>query len=143
MSAIPLTLRPTTEKHLRPFDMRRDLEPAADLIELCFAKTLTADGRRYLCDMRSAANKNSSHWAMISAMRTSLPLAGFVWEEDGQVVGNLNLSPFFHWGRRIYLIANVAVNPNYRRRGIARALTKAALKKSHRWRAHEVWLHVQ
>ncbi|MEA3350254.1 MAG: GNAT family N-acetyltransferase, partial [Chloroflexota bacterium] len=62
---------------------------------------------------------------------------------DGQVVGNLNLSPFFHWGRRIYLIANVAVNPNYRRRGIARALTQAALKKSRRWRVHEVWLHVQ
>jgi predicted GNAT family acetyltransferase len=55
----------------------------------------------------------------------------------------LSLVPIFHRGKRIYLIANVAVHPEHRRRGIARALTKAALDKSRRRQAQEVWLHAR
>jgi hypothetical protein len=51
---------------------------------------------------------------------------GFVWVENGRVVGNISTQqvggPDHKW-----LIANVAVHPEFRRRGIARALTAAAL----------------
>ncbi|MBM3143622.1 MAG: GNAT family N-acetyltransferase [Chloroflexi bacterium] len=144
MTAIPLTLLACEQKHIRPFDMRRDLGPAADLIELCFAETLTVDGQRYLEKMRAAAKaQSSSPWGALSAARDTLPLAGYVWEEDGQVVGNLSLIPFFHRGRRVNLIANVSVHPDYRQRGIARALTQEALDKARRWRIPEVWLQVR
>lgn len=144
MAAIPTTFLTNQQKHLRPFDTRRDLLPAADLIELCFAETLTIDGRRYLQKMRATAKAQSaSSWGTLAAARSSLPMAGYVWEEDGQVVGNLSLIPFFQRGRRINLIANVSVHPDYRRRGIAKALTHEALEKSRRRRIYEVWLQVR
>jgi len=144
MAAIPTTFLTSKQKKLRPFDTRRDLGPAADLIELCFAETLTIDGRRYLQKMRATAKaQRDSQWGALTATRASIPLAGYVWEEDGKVVGNLSLIPFFRRGRRINLIANVSVHPDYRQRGIARTLTQEALEKSHRRRIYEVWLQVR
>ena len=51
------------------------------------------------------------------ASRLSL---GFVWEQDGHVVGNVTLLTTKQPAR--YLIVNVAVHPDYRRQGIARNL---------------------
>jgi hypothetical protein len=58
-------------------------------------------------------------------MMTSGFIPGFVWEEDGQIVGNLTLLGSEVPGR--YLIANVAVHPDFRRRGIARGILQEAL----------------
>ena len=52
---------------------------------------------------------------------------GFVWVEDGQIVGNITLSPYENRLDR-YMITNVAVKPSYRRRGIARALMQESIK---------------
>ncbi len=52
---------------------------------------------------------------------------GFVWVEDGQIVGNVTLSPDIGRLDR-YLITNVAVKPSYRRQGVARALMLASLE---------------
>jgi N-acetylglutamate synthase-like GNAT family acetyltransferase len=73
----------------------------------------------------------------------SLPLTGFVWEEDGRIVGNASLIPFRDKGRRIYLIANIAVHPDFRRRGIARTLTRRAMKHGWSKKATALWLHVR
>ncbi len=130
---------------LRPFDVSRDLNPVADLIELCFAETLGDDGHRYLRQMRTAArNPRFLRWALTVSDYVSLPLSGFVWEENGQVVGNLSLIPFNSSKERVYLIANVAVHPHYRRMGIARTLTESALDlATRRKRFDTVWLHVR
>jgi ribosomal protein S18 acetylase RimI-like enzyme len=45
---------------------------------------------------------------------------GFVWEEDGSIIGNATLLQSDIPNR--YLVANVAVHPDYRRRGIAKGL---------------------
>jgi GNAT superfamily N-acetyltransferase len=124
--------------------MRRDLKPAADLIELCFAESLTVDGHRYLQSMRATADRfRANSIAAPMTARNSMPLAGYIWEEGSELVGNLSLIPFFQRGRRVNMIANVAVHPNHRRRGIARALTKAALEKTRRRRVPEVWLQAR
>jgi ribosomal protein S18 acetylase RimI-like enzyme len=134
----------STEEHLRPFDVRRDLRPVADLVELCFAETLDADGRDYLRRMRSAARSVGLLRLASTAMEwASVPLAGYVWQQDDQVVGNVSVIPYFVHRRRFYLIANVAVHPDYRRRGIARSLTSKAIEHA-RWRkSSSVWLHVR
>ncbi len=144
MTSIASSLFSNLPKNIRPFDTRRDLQPAADLIELCFAETLTPDGLRYLENMRRAArSKGNPNWFALSNPQINFPLSGFVWEEDGIVVGNLNLIHILHQGRRLNLIANVAVHPKYRQRGIAHALTQIALEKSRRRRIHEVWLQAR
>jgi hypothetical protein len=73
----------------------------------------------------------------------SLPLMGYVWEEDGRIIGNASLIPFRNKGKRIYLIANVATHPDYRRRGIGRALTERVMKQARDKNASAIWLHVR
>jgi predicted GNAT family acetyltransferase len=73
----------------------------------------------------------------------SMPLSGYVWEENREVVGNVSLVPFKREGRKIYLIANVAVRPDYRRKGIGRALTLSAMQHARQRHAQATWLHVR
>ena len=130
--------------HLRPFEIRRDLKAVADLVEQCFADTLDVDGQRYLSQMRSAArNPGFLRWAGAVVEQASMPLSGYVWEEDGRIVGNLSLIPFHVPRGRLYLIANVAVHPSYRRRGIARSLTARAIEHARSRGAISTWLHVR
>ena len=143
MTAITSSLSNTSGK-LRPFDASRDLSDVANLVERCFADTLDADGRRYIQQMRSAArNPRYLRWAMNFAENVSMPLSGYVWEENGAIVGNLSIIPLIKQGQRTHLIANVAVEESYRRRGIARALTRAALEELQRRSAPAVWLQVR
>ncbi len=54
---------------------------------------------------------------------------GYVWIEDGRLVGNVSIYPA-DWPAdvgRAWIIANVGVHPDYRRRGIARRLMQAAM----------------
>jgi ribosomal protein S18 acetylase RimI-like enzyme len=145
MVTVPdLMMRGSTKGHLRPFDHNRDMLAVADLVEVSFDDSIDADGQRYLRQMRDAAhNPNFLRWANAVIEHASLPLSGFVWEEDGHLVGNLSLIPFQLNNRRNYLIANVAVHPRYRRQGIARSLTSAALEHSRMRGAASAWLHVR
>ncbi len=144
MAVVTTTLPTTRPPQLRPFDARRDLAAVADLIEFSFSATLDPDGRRYLQHMRSVARKKGlSRWSSMASSSNILSITGFVWEENGKVVGNLSLVPFLIKGRRIDLVANVAVYPEYQRRGIAKALTQAALEKSQDRHASAVWLQVR
>ncbi len=139
-----LLLSATSQKHLRPFDPRRDLGSVADLVEQCFADTLDPDGERYLQRMRAAAkNPGLLRWASVAAEFSNVPLNGYVWEEDGKIVGNISLIPFILHNYRYYLIANVAVKPDFRRRGIARKLTLQAVDHARRRGAPRAWLHVR
>lgn len=143
MSSITVSTPGKQHPHLRPLSIFRDLPAVADLIELCFSSTMDSDGRRYIQDMRRAGNDSISKWASRAAETTSLPLSGFVWEEDGKIVGNTSLVPFRHHAQKIYLIANVAVHPDHRRQGIAKALTEHAMKHARERKADVIWLHVR
>jgi GNAT superfamily N-acetyltransferase len=144
MSSITIPARANVHPHLRPLNILRDLPAVADLIEICFSSTMDNDGRRYVQDMRRAGIDNSfTRWANRATDTTSLPLSGYVWEENGKVVGNASLIPFRHNNQRIYLIANIATHPDYRRKGIARALTERAMQHAHEKKVDNIWLHVR
>ncbi len=143
MASITVPVRPK-HPNLRALNIMRDLPEVADLIELCFASTMDSEGQRYIQDMRRAGRDSSfSRWANRATESTSLPLTGYIWEEKGKIVGNASLVPFRYKRQRIYLIANVAVHPDYRRRGIARALTERAMIHAREKKADSVWLHVR
>lgn len=143
MASITLPTRAVTHPNLRPLNILRDLPTVADLIELCFASTMDHDGQRYVQDMRRAGRDESFlNWATKVAESTSLPLTGYIWEEERRIVGNASLVPFRHNGQKLYLIANVATHPDFRRRGIARALTERAIQHGLDHKA-AIWLHVR
>ncbi len=130
--------------NLRALNVLRDLPQVADLIELCFSHTMDDDGQRYVRDMRRAGrDSNFLNWAIGIGETASLPLSGYIWEENGRIVGNASLVPFHHRKQRIYLIANVAVHPDHRRRGIARALTERAVRHARQRKIASLWLHVR
>jgi len=144
MSSITIPVKASEHPHMRPLNVLRDLSTVADLIELCFSPTMDNDGQRYLSDMRRASRDDTFlRWASHVAETTSLPLTGYVWEQDKRIIGNASLIPFRERGRRIYLIANVAVHPDYRRRGIGRALTERVMKQARDKKASALWLHVR
>jgi ribosomal protein S18 acetylase RimI-like enzyme len=144
MSSITLPAKTDDPPQVRSLNILRDLPRVADLIELCFSATIDGEGQRYLSDMRRAGRDDKlSRWATHMAETTSLPLTGYVWEENDHILGNASLIPFRDKGQRIYLIANVATHPDQRRRGIARILTQRAMQHARAKRATAIWLHVR
>jgi ribosomal protein S18 acetylase RimI-like enzyme len=144
MTSIPLPARSSSAGNLRPLNILRDLPRVADLIELCFANNMDSEGRSYVRQMRRASRDASfRRWASNAIETASMPLSGFVWEQNGRIVGNASLVPFRYKGRRIYLIANIATHPDHRRKGIARALTERTMQHARSRGADELWLHVR
>src|SRR5512137_2528848 len=96
---------------LRPLNILRDLPSVADLVETCFASTLDEDGHRFIQQMRRSGRDNAFiRWAAQVVDTVSMPLSGFVWEEQGNLIGNVSLIPYHHNHHKYYLIANVAVH---------------------------------
>jgi predicted N-acetyltransferase YhbS len=126
--------------HLRPISLPKDLTAVAGLVELCFAGTLDDDGRSFIRRMRQSAK--SSRFLGASS-RLSPSLTGYVWEQDERLVGNLSLIPVMVENKKSFLIANVAVHPEYRGRGIARQLTEAGLELLRKKRVRTAWLQVR
>jgi ribosomal protein S18 acetylase RimI-like enzyme len=144
MSSITIPVKASDHPHLRPLNVLRDLSAVADLIELCFSPTMDNEGQRYLSDMRRASHDDSFlRWASRMTESASVPLMGYVWEQDGRIIGNASLISFRKTGKRIYLVANVATHPEHRRRGIGRALTERVMQQARDKKASAIWLHVR
>jgi ribosomal protein S18 acetylase RimI-like enzyme len=140
---VTATIQVTTSS-IRRIDVRRDLLSVAELIEICFSNQMDHDGIEYIRQIRRAAQSpNALRWTQGSHENLSIPLDGYVWSEQGRIVGNLTLIPFLSGGTWRYLIANVAVHPDYRGRGIAKQLTEKALEHVHDHLAHAAWLQVR
>jgi ribosomal protein S18 acetylase RimI-like enzyme len=144
MASITVSAQRSPVGPLRPLNILHDLPQVADLIELCFSSTIDDEGQSYLDQMRRASRDNEFlRWAGRVVDTTSMPLSGFVWEDNGRIVGNASLVYQNFGPRRIAMIANVATHPDFRRRGIGRALTEGAMQHAQRKGAKELWLHVR
>ncbi len=120
-----------TTSGMRPINLRSDLGPLADLIELVFASNMDSKGRATLREMRylSRMGPGLNLFRRINDLAIGVSM-GYVWIQDRQLVGNVSVSPA-DWPRSLgstWIIANVGVHPDYQRRGIARQLMKASLR---------------
>lgn len=137
---IVLPARVLPARRIRPLNLLHDLPQVADLIEVCFAPNMDEEGQSYVQQMRRAGQESGFlRWAN----STSLPLSGFVWEEEGQIIGNVSIVHHRHKRKKLALLANIATHPDHRRRGIARALTEHAMRHAHSKGAQELWLNVR
>jgi len=117
------------DRHIRAIDLKKDLGQIANLVDVCFSDHMDAEGRDYLHHMRlTARNSLYLQYAGNSPETSAYPFHGYVWEENGEVIGNLTLIFIRRRSVNSYFIANVAVHPNHRGRGIARQLTERALR---------------
>ena len=136
-AAIPIRIQ-YSEQGVRPLDARRDLSAVVKLMELGFGAELDPPGLRTLARLQRAARR--SWWAQLWGLDT-IELPGFVWVEGGTIVANLSVRRAAS-GRGGWLIGNVVVHPQQRRRGIGRALMEAALaavqERGARWVGLEV-----
>jgi GNAT superfamily N-acetyltransferase len=135
---VQLVAGATPATHVRPFDPAHDLAALADLIEIAFGRELALTGNRMVQDMRQMA----LFGPLVSAFNAISPIfSGYVWVEDGLVVGNASVFPAKT--PRGWTIANVAVLPAYRNRGIASQLVDVALDHVHQARGRRVLLQVR
>ncbi len=102
------------------------------------------DGYDYIHYLRRMAKDIvSDYWGFSSFQERYAPMQGFVYTVDERVVGNLTIIPFRKSDQLIYLIANVAVHPDFRRGGIARMLTAKALEYVRSRSSYGAWLQVR
>ncbi|MFN8532840.1 MAG: GNAT family N-acetyltransferase [Dehalococcoidia bacterium] len=110
----------------RPFRLGRDLGEVVRLIDHAFGPT-SADERltgRDVVLLRLFAPLVGVLGLVAPSARDLF--AGVVWETRGRIVGNVTIGRLAGDQTR-WMIGNVAVDPAFRRQGIARALTIAAL----------------
>jgi ribosomal protein S18 acetylase RimI-like enzyme len=121
----------------------KDLRGVADLIEEAFASDLDSAGQNALRELRLLSYlKPILWWMLFFGSEHDDFLSGFVWEEDGKIVGNTTVNRTTPGSRR-WLISNVAVSKKYRQRGIGRGLMYAALELVKEYNGASVSLQVR
>jgi ribosomal protein S18 acetylase RimI-like enzyme len=113
---------------VQAFDPARHMREVAELVGSVFADELDPRGRGAVRDMRLAGSLSPFLGGLLSVALFNDAIAGYVWVKDGHVVGNVTLQSMDGVGLR-WRISNVAVAPEYRGRGIARALMQAGIRE--------------
>lgn len=109
----------TADPHVRQIDPWRDGRAVANLLESAFRDEIIDDtGQRLIHALRN--------YGMFDALSFGFG-SGFVWVEDGQVVGNASVQKNF-MRRDTWVIGNVATAQNQRNRGIGRAVVDACIR---------------
>ncbi len=119
--------RNQAEHGLHLMNPRRHLKEVVRLLENTFGDVIDKPDRAPLHEMRwlAALAPWLGGWVLAPGIY-GLAIIGFVWLEEGHVVGHAMVHQVDLTGER-WQISNVAVAPPYRNRGIGRALMTAAL----------------
>ncbi|MCP5097026.1 MAG: GNAT family N-acetyltransferase [Chloroflexi bacterium] len=104
-----------SKQGLRPININKDIPQVIDLLKICFGNSMGYDGQQIYMGSPGATQSPALLWRL-SPAATKLAL-GYVWEENGRIVGNVTALTTKIPGR--YLVVNVATHPDYRRHGIA------------------------
>jgi ribosomal protein S18 acetylase RimI-like enzyme len=112
---------------LRLVNLRTDLGQLADLIELAFASSMDSNGRAAVREMRTLS-RGLNFLPGLNDLAQGMGL-GYVWIADGRVVGNVSTYPAVGADnlKNAWVIVNVAVHPDYQRRGIAQQLMQSTM----------------
>ena len=91
---------------IRRFDVARDLENVADLIEMCFPIASDPDGQQYVNQMRKSAREmRFLGWLTRFSEGGNMRAYGFVCEENERIIGNLSLIPYRSGGSHLITVS--------------------------------------
>ena len=115
---------------IRPLDTARDLGGVAAVVAEAFRGEMDPGGARVVREMRLIGHLGPLAWWLdLFAPVGEGFTPGFVWLEDGRIVGNATLRralPSWHG----WIVGNVAVLPEYQGRGIGRELVQACVARA-------------
>src|SRR5512138_1136304 len=89
MTAIAWSRPDAAEEGVVPFDGRRHLRQVAELISAVFADELDASGRGALQEMQLVSRLSPVLGGLLSTAFFNEFVLGYVWIEDGRVIGNV------------------------------------------------------
>lgn len=130
----------TTASGLRPITSSHDLIDVSRLVERAFAGDMDESGRNAMREMRVLSQLFG--WLDFFGGSGGSAMPGFVWVENGVIVGNVTVRQLNLAGHG-WMIGNVAVDPAWQRRGIARQLMTAAINKARDYNARWIALQVR
>ena len=103
----------------------RDIVGVTTLIERAFADDMDLNGHNAMRDLRWMGRLFG--WADWFTSPGQGMMPGYVWVEQGRIVGNITVRRLSMFGRG-WMIGNVAVSPDWRGRGIGRQLMEAGIE---------------
>ncbi len=122
----------------------QDIPQITQLVELCFNDVLDYASRRALRDVRAVARMGETAWVfsrLVGAVNPEEWLLASVWQEEGRIVANATLTrrtPEEH----AWLVSNLAVHPDFRRRGTARGLMEYVVEEIRGHGGRKIYLQV-
>ncbi len=135
--------RKKDDNGIRPLKPSRDLRGVADLIEEAFLSELDQSGQVAIRELRSMGRWGFLLiWLDYINPDVDTHLNGFVWVDQGRIVGNVTISRQSPASRQ-WFISNVAVSKTHRRRGIARLLMETAIEYVRELHGREISLQVR
>ena len=138
MVARAVSQSPSTFHGVRPFNLTTDLNGVAHVLEEAFRP----DNNFPFSNVPWLREFGIALWTLNYAPGLDISMSGFVWVEDGQIVGNISLNQN-HIHNDRYYISNVAVKSDYRRQGIARSMMQTTIDHVRQHGAHQVFLNVR
>ena len=140
---LPFHLPPPGE--MRRMDPARDLNAVATLMEDAFELKQDPEGHAIIENMRHHARllARADSGLLDRLVARASWADGFVWEDEGLLVGNITLIPHMDGLKRVMMIAKVSVREDYRGMGIARNLTEAGIQRCQQLGLKEVYLQVK
>jgi ribosomal protein S18 acetylase RimI-like enzyme len=105
----------------------RDLRSVIALIEEAFTNQLDLRGQKALRELKAMSRLGPLLW-LLDRLSPEFheTFSGFVWVEEGHVVGNVTVNRP-NWRSRRWFISNLAVGRAYQGQGVARELMQAAI----------------
>ena len=115
---------------VRPLQGARDLGGVAEVLAEAFRDEMDSAGKRAVAEMRAMGRLGPLAWWLDLFVPIGEGFSpGFVWVENGRIVGNATVRRTPAFGRG-HIVGNVAVLSDYRGHGIGRQLMQACLERA-------------